>query len=214
MKASGRFSVLGQKEKKSRRKRRINGQSCEYDIQLQTEGRDGVLLQVRGCRGDFWSPRSIWIGAWRLCFKRNTKCSNVLFRLKICSFQCCRIVFTNTWGTLQHTKKWQFGTKGHTSRVMHKPGVIMRNGVCALPQGEDLNENGGGSRGNFPLSAVPSFAKPASFTSRGLQGCLCFQTMEYSERRQTTRRTQRDTDNTGRETCWGEKNPRHLRKTE
>lgn len=52
-------------KEKSRRKSRINGQSCEYDIQLQTEGR--VLLQVRGCRRDVWSPRSIWIGARRLC---------------------------------------------------------------------------------------------------------------------------------------------------
>lgn len=31
--------------------------------------------------------------------------------------------------------------------------------------------------------------------------------MEYSERGQTTRRTQRDIDNTGRKTCWGEKKP-------
>lgn len=60
---------------------------------------------------------------------------------------------------------------------------------CALPQDEDLNENGSGSGGNFPLNAAPNFAKPASFTSRVLRGCLCFQTMEYSQRRQTTRRT-------------------------
>lgn len=36
---------------KSWRKRRINGQSREYDTQLQTEG--WVLLQVRGCRETF-----------------------------------------------------------------------------------------------------------------------------------------------------------------
>lgn len=97
---------------------------------------------------------------------------------------CCSIVFANTWETSQHAKKRQFGTKGHTSRIMHKPGVIMRREVGALPQGEDLNENGdGGSGGNFPLSAAPCFTKPASFTSCVLRGCLCFQTMGYSQRR-------------------------------
>lgn len=55
---------------------------------------------------------------------------------------------------------------------MHNPGVIMRNEVCALPQGEDLNENGSDSRGNFPLSAVPSFAKPASLRD-AFYGAVC-----------------------------------------
>lgn len=126
VKASGPFSVLGRKrKKKSRRKRGINGQSFEYDIQLQTEGR--VLLQVRGCRGDVWSPRSIWIGAWRLCFKRNTKCLNVLFRLKIRSF--------NAAGSSSQTLEKRRSTQrnGSSERKVTLP-VLCTNRVslCAM----------------------------------------------------------------------------------